>query len=156
MKADTRYIAVVYTDGTEFISPIRHGKIKEIVDLPRAKYQSESEDSAEMQAVEALFNQTGLRVLNDKLKHEGLFILNDDFEVDLYSKKVKKLPPKETLMSNEKFIRADTKKPVSRIKGHQYISFKDISKFTFSVGGLENVVEKIYAIDKEQAQEEID
>ena len=140
------YCVVVYTDGDKFISPRGMGRVKHIVSLPKAKFNSSDQDDRAMQATLALFNQTAIRVEPKELQSLGIFSSDENFELDVYYIKVDALPKKNTLKSNEYYSSVnDEDKRIPAIEGYRYVAFSDLENpnHLYSLKGMKNVLFQI-------------
>ena len=141
------YCVVVYTDGKQFISPRGFGKISSVISLPKSKLKKESNDSEKMQAVLALFNQTGIRIELEDIQELGNFSSDENFNLQVYYMKVKELPPVENLKSNEYFTPVGSLEDVriSTIEKWDYIDFSSLEEnsYIYSLKGIKNVLYQI-------------
>ena len=138
-----RYCVVVYTDGDKFISPMQFGR-SQIVNLPKEKFNLKDRDDAKMQAVLALFDQTGIRIEPKDLDSVGVYSSDENFEMDVFYIKVEDLPEITKLKSNKMFsLVHDSDKRINAIEGYEYISFKDVDNYNYSLKGMKNVLWQI-------------
>ncbi len=138
-----KYCTVVYTDGTKFISPMMFGR-ETTVNLPKAKFNPKDKDDVKMQAVLALFAQTGIREDPADLESIGTFSSDENFEMDVFYKKVEALPLKTNLKSNVMFsLVHDRDIRVNAIEGYEYISFSKVEDYNYSLKGMKNVLWQI-------------
>ncbi len=141
------YCAVVYTDGTKFINPRGFGRVKNVINLPKAKFDPNDNEDKLMQATLALFNQTSIRVKPIELKSLGIFSSDDNFNIDVYYLKVAELPLLSNLKCNEYFIPlgGDLDIRISSIEGYSYIDFADLenSDYIYTLKGMKNVLYQI-------------
>ena len=120
--------------------------MKTVINLPKAKFTPNSEDNKEMQATLALFNQTAERIDPKELKSLGKFSSDENFDLDVYYKKVEFLPLKTNLKSNQFFSSVnDEDKRIPAIEGYSYISFSDLDNpdYLFTLKGMKNVLNQI-------------
>ncbi len=137
------YCVVVYTDGNKFISPMQFGR-ETTVNLPKVLFNPKDKDTAQMQAVLALFDQTGIREDPADLESVGTFSSDENFEMNVFYKKVEALPLKTKLKSNAIFsLVHDKDVRVNSIEGYEYINFDDVKKYKYSLKGMKNVLWQI-------------
>lgn len=138
-----RYCVVVYTDGDKFISPIQFGR-PTTMNLPKVRFNPTDTDDAKMQAVLALFSQTGIRVYPDELESIGIYSSDENFDMDVFYMKVPALPEISKLKSNQFYSLVTNKdKRINNIERYEYVYFKHINFLTYSLKGMKNVLWQI-------------